>query len=71
MFKVTKDAIGRYHISIGVGRIYSTRDLEEVKTALDHFWGEKSCLLGSNPNCPLCRAINEEMARKKYLEIYT
>ncbi len=33
MFKVDKDAIGRYHISIGVGKIYSTKDIEEVKTA--------------------------------------
>ena len=64
MFKVDRDAIGRYHISIGVGKRYSTRDLEEVKTALDHYWGEGKCLLGNNPKCPLCRAINEEMAAK-------
>ena len=63
MFKVEKDAIGRYHISIGVGKIYSTRDLEEVKTALDHYWGKNSCRLGNNPNCPLCRGINQEMAK--------
>ena len=62
MFKVEKDAVGRYHISIGVGKIYSTRDIEEVKTALAHYYADKSCRLGNNPNCPLCRAINEEMA---------
>ncbi len=31
MFRVEKDAVDRYHISIGVGKIYSARDLEEVK----------------------------------------
>ena len=36
MFKVEEDAIGRYHISIGVGKIYSTKDIEEVKTAPGH-----------------------------------
>ena len=60
MFKVDKDAADRYHISIGVGKIYSTRDTEEVKTALDHYYSKGSCCLGSNPDCPLCRAINEE-----------
>lgn len=63
MFRVDKDAVDRYHISIGVGKIYSTRDIEEVKTALAHYYGEDSCRLGNNSNCPLCRAINEEMAR--------
>ena len=66
MFKVDKDAIGRYHISIGVGKIYSTKDIEEVKTALNHYYGGKnSCSLGSNPKCPLCRAINEEVKHKQ------
>ncbi len=62
MFKVEQGAVGRYHISIGVGKIYSTRDIEEVKIALDHYYKEGSCHLGNNPNCPLCRGINEEMA---------
>jgi len=66
MFKVEKDAIGRYHISIGVGKIYSTKDIEEVKVALGHYYGDDSCHLGSNPNCPLCRAINEEMEAMKW-----
>lgn len=65
MFKVDKDVVGRYHISIGVGKIYSTRDLEKVKTALGHYYGEDSCRLESNPNCPLCRAFNKETARMK------
>ena len=61
MFKVDKDAVGRYHISIGVGKIYSTRDIEEVKGALEHYYGD-TCRLGNNPDCILCQAINEEMA---------
>ncbi len=65
MFRVTQDAMDRYHISIGVGKIYSTRDIEEVKVALDHYYNRDSCHSGSNPNCPLCRAINEEMARTR------
>ena len=65
MFKVEKDAIGRYHISIGIGKIYSTKDLEEVKTALSHYWSMDGCRLGSNPKCPLCRGINEEMAARR------
>ena len=63
MFKVENDSIGRYHISIGVGKTYSTRDLDEVHAALDHFYGDRSCRLGNNPKCPLCRGINEEMAK--------
>ena len=63
MFKVDQDAIGRYHISIGVGKVYSTRDINEVKAALGHYYSEDGCRLGNNPNCPLCRAINEEMAK--------
>lgn len=61
MFKVDKDAAGRYRISIGVGKIYSTRDIEEVKTALTHYYGKDTCKLGNNPSCPLCRGINDEM----------
>lgn len=64
MFKVDKDAMDIYHISIGVGKIYRAKDLQEVKIALDHYWAKDSCRLGNNSNCPLCRAINEEMARK-------
>ena len=64
MFKVEKDAVNRYHISIGVGKIYSTRSLEETKTALGHYYGQDSCRLGNNPECPLCRAINDEMRHK-------
>ena len=59
-FTVQSDAVGRYHISIGVGKIYSTRDIEEVKTALAHCY-DKGCRLGENPKCPLCQGINEEM----------
>ncbi len=64
-FQVEQDAVGRYHISIGVGKIYSSRDIEEVKTALGHYYGKGSCRLGNNPHCPLCRAINEEAAAMK------
>ena len=61
MFKVEEDAIGRYHISIGVGKIYSTKDIEEVKNALTHYFRTPGgCKSGNNPACPLCRAINEE-----------
>ena len=62
MFKVDRDVVDRFQISIGVGKIYFTRDIEEVKTALDHYFSKGSCHSGSNPKCPLCRAINEEMA---------
>ncbi len=65
MFKVDKDQIGRYQISIGVGKRYQTRDIEEVKTALDHYYGKDSCRLGNNTNCPLCRGINSEMAKMR------
>ena len=61
MFQVEEDAVGRYRISIGVGEIYSTRDVEEVKIAIGHYFAKDSCHLGNNPNCPLCRAINDEM----------
>ena len=64
MFKVDQDAIGRYRISIGVGKIYSTRDIEEVKGALDHYYGD-TCRLGNNSNYILCRAINEEAAQMR------
>ena len=65
MFKVDKDAMDRYHISIGVGKIYSTRDINEVKAALGHYYGKDGCRAGNNPSCPLCRGINEEMAAMK------
>ncbi len=63
MFKVDKDAVGRYHISIGVGKLYSTKEIEEVKTALAHYYGDDSCRLDNKQDCPLCRAINEEAAK--------
>ena len=63
MFKVEQDAMGTYHISIGVGKIYGTRDIEEVKLALGHYYGKDSWRQGNNPKCPLCRAINEEMSQ--------
>ena len=58
---IEQDAIGRYHINIGVGKKYSTRDIEELKTAVEHYYSVGHRGLGSDPNCPLCRAINEEM----------
>ena len=59
MFKVDKDAVDLYHISIGVGKTYSTRDINEVKQALEHYYAKHDVF---HPDCPLCRAINEEMA---------
>ena len=59
---INQDAVGRYHISIGVGKIYSTRDIEEVKRAIEHYYSPAHKGFGSDPNCPLCRGINEEMA---------
>jgi hypothetical protein len=61
MFKVQEDAVGRFHISIGVGKTYSTKSVEELKTAVGHYFGN-DCKLGNNPECPLCRAINKEMS---------
>jgi hypothetical protein len=62
-FKVIKDPMDRFQISIGVGKIYGAKDIEEVKEALDHYFVNSD--LGNNPKCPLCRAINEEMAARK------
>lgn len=59
-FKVTKDSIGRYRISIGIGKTYSAKDIEEVHTALNHYYGNNSCRLGNNSDCLLCRAIKKE-----------
>ncbi len=64
MFQVKINGEGGYNISIGAGKIYSTRDIEEVKIALDHYYNKNGCRLGNNLSCPLCRAINEEMAKK-------
>ena len=59
---INQDAIGRYRISIGVGKIYSTRSIEELKGAVEHYYSPAHRGLGSDPNCLLCRAINEETA---------
>ena len=60
MFKVEKDRMGRYRISIGAGKIYRARDISEVQTALAHYFRDGNyCFSGNNLDCPLCRAIGE------------
>lgn len=60
MFKVYRDNIG-YRISIGDHRPAKARDLDEVKEALDHYYGGTSGHYHAGPaartGCPFCRLI--------------
>jgi len=71
MFKVLKDARGRYQITIGVGKTFPARDLQEVGYALEHYFLDGLFHEGTTPPkydyskhiahnqechcCPLCR----------------
>lgn len=67
--RIEKDPYKGYRIFLGDGKRggYRAKTLDEVTTALRHYWGKEGevCRLGNNPDCPLCRATNEEMRAMK------
>lgn len=58
MFKVDLDAVGRYRISIGVGKRFTTTSLTEVQIALGHYYG---CHPLNTPDCLLCKAVQRRL----------
>lgn len=52
-FKAENDYNG-YKISIGTGKTFRAEDLDEVKLALEHYFG-KPYHAGAVDDCPLCR----------------
>lgn len=65
MIRIEQDPMRGYRIFLGDGKRggYKAKDIEEAATAVKHYFGRQDeyCRMGNNPNCPLCRAINEEM----------
>ena len=66
--KIDRDAMGKYHISIGTGKIYRADNLMEVGVALEHYYrdiisntdedfsvSEHEGNVKRFDNCPLCR----------------
>lgn len=60
--RIEKDPYKGYRIYLGDGKQggYKANNIEEVATAIKHHFENSE--LGENPDCPLCRAIHEEMA---------
>ena len=69
MIRIEQDPYSGYRIFLGDGKRggYQASNIEEASTAVKHHFGSQDeyCRMGNNPNCPLCRAINEEMKAMK------
>lgn len=64
--KIEKGKQG-YRIFLGDGKRegYKAQNVNEVAIAIKHYFESGGCRMGSNPDCPLCRAINREMEAMK------
>ena len=52
-FKVTPNSKGGYNISIGIGKLFWAKNLNEVKIGLEHYFNSNHSLKPKR-NCPLC-----------------
>lgn len=58
-FKIEKDSMGRYRISIGVGKTYVARSMVELVNAVKHYFENTHYPVGVQ-SCPLCQAMSDE-----------
>jgi hypothetical protein len=67
-FNITKDAMDKYQISIGIGKIFRANNLDEVALALEHYFRETVISKTLDVHftykiewCPLCREGKKEV----------